>query len=31
MGKKVDIGSAQAAAHKVYKENALNAVSVRTI
>ena len=31
MGKKVDIGSAQAAAHKVYEENALNAVPVKTI
>ena len=31
MGKKVDIGSAQTAAHKVYEENTLNAVPVKTI
>ena len=31
MGKKVDIGSAQTAAHKVYEENTLNAVPVKII
>ena len=31
MGKKVDIGSAQAAAHKIYEETSLNAVPVKPI